>query len=407
MTGGGDAILETDRAKRKREARDAFEQKTASDALDFDLRSILAIPEPERTEDMATLLRKQADVVDVIVSNSEKRNSRKATTTSRTEERLDDDETVAQQIEELADMIRQSKPHGGFVLHTGAGFSTATGIPDFRGKHGVWTMKAKGKQVPMPRFENCAPTKAHMAVRALWENNSLSHVVTQNVDGLHQRAGLPDSCVSELHGSVYRERCDEKDCDIHKNGFIKRPFDVTNKKPQGGRHRHKTGRVCVSCGNDLKDFVVQFGEKLDDDVLACAREVSKTSQLSIVMGTSLKIPPANTLPRLSKQMVIVNLQWTKHDSRAVMKMHAKCDDVMLGLCEHLGLEVPVYDPATDEIGEKVVKGGGTFVGRVGGSEGKDAGRPMKEESETDAKPYFPPLSKQQRRMKNPSVPKPT
>ena len=77
MTGGGDAILETDRAKRKREARDAFEQKTASDALDFDLRSILAIPEPERTEDMATLLRKQADVVDVIVSNSEKRNSRR------------------------------------------------------------------------------------------------------------------------------------------------------------------------------------------------------------------------------------------------------------------------------------------------------------------------------------------
>jgi NAD-dependent SIR2 family protein deacetylase len=207
-------------------------------------------------------------------------------------------------------------------------------------------------------------------------------VVTQNVDGLHQRAGLCDSLVSELHGSVFRETCDNSECEVTE---IKRTFDVTSGKPHNGRHRHKTGRACDSCGSDLKDVVVHFGERLRDDVLKKARQVCLESTLSVVMGTSLKIPPANTLPRLSERRVICNLQWTAQDKTAAMKINAKCDDVMLAVCKHLDVQVPVYDPVKDAVAREVKK--------------------VKEQSSTKAE--FAPLSKKQRSAKNPSMPRTT
>lgn len=104
--------------------------------------------------------------------------------------------------EAVAVLVKMIKERRTFVLHTGAGFSTAAAIPDFRGRHGVWTMQAKGKAVPMPRFECTVPTRAHLAAVALHRAGYLTHVITQNVDGLHQRAGLPPEVVSELHGEA-------------------------------------------------------------------------------------------------------------------------------------------------------------------------------------------------------------
>ena len=191
------------------------------------------------------------------------------------------------------------------------------------------------------RFERCAPTKAHMCATALHRAGYLSRVVTQNVDGLHGRAGTPAAFVSELHGTVFRETCENEACAVTE---LVRDFDVTARKPHGGRHRHKTGRACPGCGGDLRDVVVQFGERIDDDVLARATEASRNAKLSLVMGTSLKIPPASRLPRLSETLVIVNLQWTAEDKRAALKMRARCDDVLSAVCETLGVAVPEYDP---------------------------------------------------------------
>ena len=113
----------------------------------------------------------------------------------------------------------------------------------------------------MPRFENTKPTKAHLAAVALHDAGYLTHVVTQNVDGLHQRAGMPQDAVSELHGSVFREECRNEACPMGptpRDRTYRRVFDVTSTKPHNGRHRHRTGRRCDACGGDLHDVVTQF-----------------------------------------------------------------------------------------------------------------------------------------------------
>ena len=423
MAGSGDAVPESSREKRKREARLAFEERAAREALEARVRSALSRSHSVRTQEDEQLLRDHASVASALEARDARRRDRKTEKEARAEEREDPGERTARNVQALARMIRDA---GSFVLHTGAGFSTAACIPDFRGSSGVWTMRAKGMAVPMPRFERCAPTKAHMCAAALYRAGYLSHVVTQNVDGLHGRAGLPREAVSELHGTVFREKCENEACAVTE---LARDFDVTARKPHNGRHRHKTGRACPGCGGDLRDVVVQFGERLDDDVLAKATEVSRDAKLSLVMGTSLKIPPASRLPRLSETLVIVNLQWTAEDKRAALKMRARCDDVLVAACGALGVAVPEYDPGADAIGARVVAAGETFARdesghqrqradvnaeeattfHAGEGEGDDA-RSVRFEvgGEDESKKHsFAPLSKRARRMKNPSVPIPT
>jgi NAD-dependent SIR2 family protein deacetylase len=431
MAGPGDANPETDRAKRKREARSAFERRAAREALESRVRFALSRTDNDtHAEDDARLLRDHANIVESLAANDARREARRRTKETREEERLDPNETTERNCKILARMIRDA--NGSFVLHTGAGFSTASNIPDFRGRNGVWTMRARGFDVKMPRFERCVPTKAHMCCVALREKGFLKHVVTQNVDGLHRRAGLPRDAVSELHGTVYAEKCENRGCPGVSDGskaIFEREFDVTAGKPHNGRHRHKTGRGCELCGSDLKDVVVQFGERLDDDVLARATEACDEASLSLVMGTSLKIPPASKLPRRSGKMVICNLQWTAQDAhkKTEFKMHARCDDVMASLCDLLGVDVPAYDPSRDAIGAKVLASGETFVAASGKKkeegDGGDGGtrfgfagdginkRLFKFESDADSllgyvdEISFARLSKRARRMKNPSIPR--
>ena len=398
MAGSGDAARESNREKRKREARLAFEDIAAREALETRVRSALSRSLSVRTQEDERLLREHASVASALEARDARRRDRKTEKEARAEEREDPGERTARNVQALVRAIRDA---GSFVLHTGAGFSTAACIPDFRGSSGVWTMRAKGVDVRMPPFERCAPTKAHMCAVALHRAGYLSHVVTQNVDGLHGRAGTPPNAVSELHGTVYREKCENEACAVTE---VTRDFDVTARKPHDGRHRHKTGRACPGCGGDLKDVVVQFGERIDDDVLARATEASRDAKLSLVMGTSLKIPPASRLPRLSDTLVIVNLQWTAEDKRAALKMRARCDDVMAAVCESLGVAVPEYDPRADAIGARVLAAGETFAGRARAGEAvvKTAALTSGNVGVAQA-----PLSKRARRMKNPSVPKPT
>jgi NAD-dependent SIR2 family protein deacetylase len=364
---------ETGRSKRKREAKAAFERRAIREALEARIRKVLSTPPGDRTPEGWALLDEHAAVVAPLMANLTRSLRRKAQTEERLEEREDPPEVMMEHVAVLVQMIRQ---RGTFVMHTGAGFSTAAAIPDFRGRNGIWTQQAKGRAVPMPRFENTKPTKAHLAAVALYNAGYLTHVITQNVDGLHQRAGMPKETVSELHGSVYREVCKNESCpmgpDIADRTYH-RTFDVTATKPHNGRHRHKTGRVCDGCGGDLHDTVVQFGEHLDDDTLDTSVAASEASPLSLVCGTSLKVPPASTLPRRSGALVVCNLQWTSQDRHASLKIHAKCDEIMLAVCKHLEIDVPEYDPSADPIGSEVVRRGGRFATPNAAGDGEGIG----------------------------------
>ena len=285
----------------------------------------------------------------------------------------------------------------------------------------MWTMRAKGMAVPVPRFERCAPTKAHMCATALHRAGYLSRVVTQNVDGLHGRAGTPAAFVSELHGTVFRETCENEACAVTE---LVRDFDVTARKPHGGRHRHKTGRACPGCGGDLRDVVVQFGERIDDDVVARATEASRNAKLSLVMGTSedpARVAPSPALRDARDREPAVDRRGHARHRRC-----ARGDDVLSAVCETLGVAVPEYDPGADAIGARVLAAGETFARKQRAGEtdaeateatsGKgvaDEVRARYDGVQSEKRPEvggvaaFAPLSKRARRMKNPSVPKPT
>ncbi|XP_062452402.1 NAD-dependent protein deacylase sirtuin-6 isoform X2 [Rhea pennata] len=221
---------------------------------------------------------------------------------------FDPPEELERKVRELADLIRSSS---NVVFHTGAGISTASGIPDFRGPNGVWTMEEKGLSPKFDTtFENAKPSKTHMALLGLQRVGILKFLVSQNVDGLHVRSGFPRDKLAELHGNMFVEEC-------------------------------------MKCGKGkLRDTILDWEDSLPERDLTLADEACRKADLSVTLGTSLQIKPSGNLPLITKKrggkLVIVNLQATKHDRQADLRIHAYVDDVMTKLMKHLGLEVPEW-----------------------------------------------------------------
>ncbi|XP_007434446.1 NAD-dependent protein deacetylase sirtuin-6 isoform X2 [Python bivittatus] len=221
---------------------------------------------------------------------------------------FDPPDELERKICQLADLIQNSF---SVVFHTGAGISTASGIPDFRGPNGVWTMEEQGL-VPKfdTTFENARPSKTHMALLELHRVGILHFLVSQNIDGLHVRSGFPRNKLAELHGNMFVEEC-------------------------------------MKCGKGkLMDTILDWEDSLPDRDLHLATEASRRASLSVTLGTSLQIKPSGDLPLLTKKkggkLVIVNLQPTKHDKHADLRIHGYVDDVMTRLMKHLGLEIPEW-----------------------------------------------------------------
>lgn len=268
-------------------------------------------------------------------------------------------------VRQLAAFVRESK-HG--VAYTGAGISTAAGIPDFRGPSGVWTLQAKGKTVAEPDFTKLMPTLAHDLLRVLIERGHLHHVVTQNIDSLHLRSGVPLEKQSELHGNYSLETCPLCETRYFRShavwkGLTTPPANPATvrrdlshvstegdaKSQRSGRRQvrkdHRTGRLCVAdgCSGELENSVVLFGESLPAKEVDSAWEHTDKADLALVLGSSLKVGPACDMPaQVAKnggKLVIVNLQHTPFDGRASLVIHARCDEVMRLLAEELDLEV--------------------------------------------------------------------
>ena len=362
------------REEKKRQHVSAMKRRELREKLEREIKNVIAKPPRERTTGEAELLDEHKEKVAFLLTQMEKSLKRKNAMEEKAEEKEDSRQEIDDGVAVVMRLLREDA-NCAFVLHTGAGISTSAKIPDFRGKNGVWTKQRKGEVVHMPKFENTKPTRAHMACKAMFDAKVLSKIVTQNVDGLHQRAGVPDEAVAELHGSVYKERCSS--CER----VYCRDFDVTSTKPSHGKNRHRTGRTCEveGCDGYLKDTIVQFGESLDDETLEKAREWSKEANMSVVVGSSLRVPPASTLPRMAKKhCVVVNLQWTSQDAKATMKLHAKADDVLVRMCKHLGLEIPEYDPMTESVGRKVKERGEIFACEVEESDWNENGMEMRD-----------------------------
>ncbi|EDO32517.1 predicted protein, partial [Nematostella vectensis] len=251
---------------------------------------------------------------------------------------FDSESELASKVSHLAEMIRAAKR---VVVHTGAGVSTAAGIPDFRGPKGVWTLEEKGITPKIDvSFDSAAPTLTHMAIVKLQEEGLVHYVISQNVDGLHLKSGYPRSKLSELHGNMFVEKCDK----------CNKEYVRTTAVASVGQKR--SGRACTqtrqrgSCRGKLCDTILDWEHNLPYNDLVNAEKNSREADLALCLGSSLQILPSGNLPVLTikngGKLVIVNLQRTKHDKKADLKINYYVDDVMKQLMENLELEIPQY-----------------------------------------------------------------
>ncbi|XP_045237310.2 NAD-dependent protein deacylase sirtuin-6 isoform X5 [Macaca fascicularis] len=194
---------------------------------------------------------------------------------------------------------------------------TRASAASLRGPHGVWTMEERGLAPKFDTtFESARPTKTHMALVQLERVGLLRFLVSQNVDGLHVRSGFPRDKLAELHGNMFVEECAKCKTQYVRDTVV------------GTMGLKATGRLCtVAKARGLR---------------AC-----RNADLSITLGTSLQIRPSGNLPLATKRrggrLVIVNLQPTKHDRHADLRIHGYVDEVMTRLMKHLGLEIPAWD----------------------------------------------------------------
>ncbi len=231
------------------------------------------------------------------------------------------------------------------VVLTGAGISTDSGIPDFRGPNGVWTKNPKAERTSHidhyvsdpevrrlswqqrlhhPAWE-AAPNAGHQAIVELERQGKLLAVLTQNIDGLHEAAGTSPELLVELHGTMREVLC--LDCD--ERAPMQRALD-----------RVRAGELdppCRSCGGMLKSATVSFGQSLDARDLQRADLAARAADLLIAVGTTLTVYPVADLPRIAQaagaRLVIVNGEPTAYDSRADAVLRGPIRDILPALVE--------------------------------------------------------------------------
>ncbi|MEU6975188.1 MULTISPECIES: Sir2 family NAD-dependent protein deacetylase [unclassified Streptomyces] len=214
------------------------------------------------------------------------------------------------------------------AILSGAGISTDSGIPDYRGPDGLWRRDPGAERLvtyepymtdpeirrrswrmrldgPVLRAE---PNAAHHAIAAFGRTGHALRVVTQNVDGLHQAAGVPERKVLELHGSARSVVCTA----CHARSSMAEALD----RVRGG----EDDPACRVCGGILKSATVMFGQRLDPKVLGDAMSVAKAAEVFIAVGTSLQVQPAASLAGIAAEhgarLIVVNAEPTPYDPLA-------------------------------------------------------------------------------------------
>jgi len=233
---------------------------------------------------------------------------------------------------------------GTVVALTGAGVSTASGIPDFRSEGGIWA-EFDPAEFRYSRFRadpegfwdrrldmheavyggDIEPNAAHEALAALESAGVLDAVITQNIDGLHAAAG--SETVVELHGNAARVVCDS--CGRR-----------TDAEPV--RERVKGGELpprCGVCSGVLKPDVVLFGEELPRTAIQRARDLARDADAFLAAGSSLSVEPAASLPgtatRAGATLLLVNLEETRHTATADHEFRADVTEVLPALAERV------------------------------------------------------------------------
>ncbi|MGQ9546413.1 MAG: SIR2 family NAD-dependent protein deacylase [Dehalococcoidia bacterium] len=249
------------------------------------------------------------------------------------------------EIERLAQLIIEAKKT---VVFTGAGVSTESGIPDFRGPGGIWS-RYDPEDFTIQRFlsspaarntlwrmsagsgllAEAEPNPAHYAIAELYRLGKLDCVITQNIDSLHQKAGVPEDRVFELHGNTRWAVCLTCHRRFPMSEILQRIREVVEIPD------------CPDCQGILKPDAVLFGEALPHDVLQEATRRSRNCNLFIVIGSTLVVYPAAYMPTYALEagasLAIVNLTPTPLDRQATVVIHSEAGKVMPKVVERVRL----------------------------------------------------------------------
>lgn len=218
-------------------------------------------------------------------------------------------EQLAKKIQTLAKWMYESRY---LVVFTGAGISTESGLPDFRGPDGVWTRQDKGlppKPIRKP-WDSVEPNNGHLAITELQKIGKLKFLISQNVDNLHLKSGIRDELLAELHGNITKLRCTQCQNTINKSA----------------------GQTICQCGGSLASSVVDFGQSLPEKDLMLSFEHSRKSDLFIAAGSSLVVTPAADMPKealhAGAKLAIINQGETPFDHYAHLRFHESISEVL-------------------------------------------------------------------------------
>ena len=239
------------------------------------------------------------------------------------------------EIEQLRSMIQESQRA---VVFTGAGHDTKSGIPDFRGPGGIWT---KYKPIDFNDFlaseemrreswrrkfamdaliKNASPNKGHLAIAKLVQQGKVSSVITQNIFGMFQRAGVPDEKVIELHGNATYAAC--LDCGKRMElEDVRKVFENNETLP-----------VCDQCNGIIKTATISFGQAMPLAEMQMAEKETLACDLFLVTGSSLVVYPAAGFPELAKRnnarLIIINWDPTPLDGIFDLVLHTEIGETL-------------------------------------------------------------------------------
>lgn len=235
---------------------------------------------------------------------------------------------------QLSQYLNKAK---NIVIFTGAGISTESGIPDFRGPEGVWKTNTpiyfqdfigseevrkdswKRKFSGQDIIKKAKPNIGHLAVAEIINKHESAYLITQNVDNLHQDAGVPDDKITEIHGNAHYASC--LDCGIrYELNSIKKAF-----------LENETVPYCDSCGGIIKTATISFGQSMPEEGMQIAQRKTLGCDLFITIGTSLVVYPAAGFPKLAKEigakLIIINNEPTDFDPIADLVIHEQIGKV--------------------------------------------------------------------------------
>jgi NAD-dependent deacetylase len=251
---------------------------------------------------------------------------------------------MKEQFEKVAQWIVISKR---IVVFSGAGLSTESGIPDFRSPGGVWdkydpedfyfqnfiaseVSREKYWQMATEMWEpikKAQPNPAHLAIAELERLGKLDCVITQNIDGLHFKAGNSEEKVLQLHGTAIFVSC--LSC---KKRYDRDEIQERIKKGQ-------KAPLCDDCGGLLKPATISFGQSMPEKETQEAYHRSSICDLFIVIGSSLVVQPAASMPLVAKRngarLVIINRDPTPYDDIADLVVHGQAGSAMASVLEHV------------------------------------------------------------------------